>query len=35
MDVIKCNIFIGYYRIKAKAAPAYRSKEGYKNHAIH
>ena len=35
MDVIKCNIFIGYYRIKAKAAPAYRSKKGYKNHAIH
>lgn len=35
MDVIKCNIFIGYYRIKAKAAPAYRSKEDYKKHAIY
>lgn len=35
MDVIKCNIFIGYYQIKAKAAPAYRSKEDYNKHAIY
>lgn len=34
MDVIKCNIFIGYYRIKAKASPACRSEEGRKDSAI-